>query len=601
MAFTSSQLQRSYDRPQQTQLAGQDLFRIRTLYLERRYKQCISLCTDLVDPDVSMASVAMLDEPDALQLHPVYEAFQLFHQAICYEALGLAAHNYSRNKISFLDSAKEQFAAALDALPQPFVTEEAGRVDTLKSSPLDDTFMATETLDTVQEDSLQEAPVPSNQVASRTRTPSEASSHYSSSASSSVSDTCTVPDFGRYSPRPDLLTTPSSIPRTVTFPNVQKQDLVLIKDEEADSEEDAESTPPKLSYQNRLSACLSSQHVLSDDLVPSPLFSRNKKAAQITYPPAANEDTITNDERARGIAQPPRPLPRTLHTHQNHHPLLPARRTAVQTLISKYEQTLPSPNTPSSYTTATPSASAFTPNPVAIATPATARFANIASIFAPRLPPHHIDTSNPGFTFSDYLSSHTLARYNNCLSSFRNSLLVSVTRIKYLIDEAHEIQERHVREKQEAALRDLPHSGGMGQARLRSMWLLQTPTSVSPPAPRLSRVSKADSNHAGPQPLVLTAKSRAADLVSPSPSPTDAPPNTSASTPNSDTEQSAKPKTRFIDKLSHLRAPEDSCKELERIEKLRASGFAVHKEKYGWKGSRYYEDLRRSVETELGG
>ena len=222
MAFSSFQLRRSYDRPQQAQLAGQDLIRIRTLYLERRYKQCISLCTDLVDPDVSIASVAMLNKPDALQLHPVHEAFQLFHQAICYEALGLAAHNYSRNKIPFLDLAKEKFAAALDALPQPFVTDEAGRVDTPKSSPHDDTFMTTDTLDAVQEDSLQEAPVHSNQATSRTRTASEASSLYSSSASSSVSDTYTVPDFNRYSPRPDLLPTPSSIPRTVTFPNVQK-------------------------------------------------------------------------------------------------------------------------------------------------------------------------------------------------------------------------------------------------------------------------------------------------------------------------------------------------------------------------------------------
>lgn len=601
MAFTSSQLQRSYDRPQQAQLAGQNLIRIRTLYLERRYKQCISLCTDLVDPDVSMASVAMLDESDALQLHPVHEAFQLYHQAICYEALGLAAHNYSRNKIPFLDSAKEKLAAALDALPQPFVTDETGRVDTPKSSPLEDTFMTTETHDAVREDSLQEAPVPSNQVASRTRTPSEASSHYSSSASSSVSDTYTVPDFDRYSPRPDLLPTPSSIPRTITFPNVQKQDLELIKDEEADSEEDAESIPHKPSYQDRLSACLSSQHVLSDDLVPSPLFSRNKKAAQITYPSAANQDTITNGERARGTAQPPRPLPRTPYTHRTHHTLLPARRTAVQTLISKYEQTLPSPNTPPSYTTATPSASAFTPNTVAVATPATARFANIASIFAPRPPPRTIDTSNSGFTISDYLSSHTLARYNTCLSSFRTSLLVCVTRIEYLIGEAHGIQERHAREKQEAALRDVPHGGGIGQARLRSMWLLEAPTSVSPPAPRSSRVSKADSNHARPQRLTLTAKSRATELVSPSPSTPDTPPGTPFSTPKSVTELSTKTKTRSIDKLSHLGASEDSCKKRERVEKLRASGFAVQKEKYGWKGARYYEDLRRRVEMELGG
>ena len=601
MALTSSLLQRGYDRPKPTQLAGQDLICIRTLYIERRYKQCICVCTDLVTSDVSMASPAMLRKSDASQLHPVHEAFQLFHQAICYEALGVAAHVYSRNKIPFLDSAKEKFAAALDALPQPFVTDEAGQFDTPKSSPLEDSFMTTEPPDAIREDSPQIGHVPSIQVPSRTRTPSEASSYYSSSSSSSVSDTYTVPDFDRYSPRSDLFPTPSSIPRTVTFPDVQKQGLAFIKDEETDSEDDAEPTPRKPSYQNRLSACLSSQHVLSNDLVPSPLFSRNKKTAQITYPPAANEDTLIDDEQASGAAQPPRPVPRTPYTHRTHHTLLPARQTAIQTLISRYEQNLPSPNTPSSYTTATPPASAFTSNNVAIATPATARFANIASIFAPRLAPHSIDTSKPGSTISEYLSSHTLARYNAFLSSFRTCLLVSVTRIDYLIGEAHETQERHVREKQEAALRDVQHNGRTGQARLRSMWLLETPASVSPPAPRSARVTRTNSNHASPQRLTLKATNRATESHSICPSPTHTPPDTPVPSPTSPTGLPITIKTRFIDKLSHLRVPEDICKKRERIEKLRASGFAVQKEKYGWKGARHYEDLRRRVEMELGG
>ena len=532
------------------------------------------------------------------QLHPVHQAFRLFHQAVCYEALGLAAHNYSRNKIPFFDSAKEKFAAALDILPQPFANDESGRCDSSKSSPLDAIFNSPDSRGKYSERSSKLSAVPSIQVSSRTRTPSDASSRYSSSsASSSASDTFTVPDFDQYSPRPNSLAAPKSIPRTITFPDVQKQDEEWNNDEQSDSDESTEDTPRKLSYQNRLSTCLSSKHVLSEDLVPAPLFNRTKKIARITFPGNV-DDTNANNNAFLTTREPPRALPRTPYNHQTHLTLLPSRPTAVQTLISRFEQTLPSPDTPSSYTTASLSGSAHTSNTAELKTPVTARFANIASIFDPQTP-----TPTRELTISQYLTSHALARYNSSISAFRKSLDSSIARIESMINEAHEIQERHFREKQEAAIRDAQSTTStLGQARMRSYWLLSTP--ATPASPNVAKSVKLGRTPGQDERGLTVGKRMKDDVTFETPRRAR---NSTAYTPTaSATPMTPTPatttKTRLESRLAALRARarEGAAKKAERIANLRATGFAVRKEQYGWKGARHYEELRRSVEVELG-
>lgn len=52
MEFAPLQINGSPFRPIQTSVPGQELIHVRTLYLERRYKQCIALCDDLLKPEV---------------------------------------------------------------------------------------------------------------------------------------------------------------------------------------------------------------------------------------------------------------------------------------------------------------------------------------------------------------------------------------------------------------------------------------------------------------------------------------------------------------------------------------------------------------------
>ncbi|KAL9618793.1 MAG: hypothetical protein Q9160_006516 [Pyrenula sp. 1 TL-2023] len=91
---------------------------VKLLYLQRRYKQCIARCDTLLDANEASA-------------HEPHKAFIHFYSAICYESLGLLAHNYSVKKLSFLGSAREAFEATLNDLPnstsqtsKPFVDLE---------------------------------------------------------------------------------------------------------------------------------------------------------------------------------------------------------------------------------------------------------------------------------------------------------------------------------------------------------------------------------------------------------------------------------------------------------------------------------------------
>ncbi|RAK73549.1 uncharacterized protein BO72DRAFT_350825, partial [Aspergillus fijiensis CBS 313.89] len=84
---------------------------IKRLYAQRQYKQCTARVSEL-----------LITAPEPI--HPVYQTFLYFYSAICYEAMGLSAHNYSRNKLPLLHSALDCFTNCSAVLPSPVPTTE---------------------------------------------------------------------------------------------------------------------------------------------------------------------------------------------------------------------------------------------------------------------------------------------------------------------------------------------------------------------------------------------------------------------------------------------------------------------------------------------
>lgn len=621
MGFTHSQTKRPFVAPLHCQLPAQDLISVRQLYLERRFKKCISLCEDLLTSEVSTVTTFEVLKLTIVQLHSTHKSFLHFHQAIAYESLGQSAHVYSRNKITFLERAKDKFTEALDLLPQPFTVNEAGCGSTTQPSP--PVFSTpTEVQDRYRE-SPESIVTPSIQVSSHARTASDASSQYSTS-DSSVSETYTVPDFDKYSPRPDVLAPSRALPRTVTFPDVQKVEIFADTDDQ--QPDDLLPTPEQIQQKTRLIACLSSTHVLAADLVPSPLFSRTKKIARIAFPPGIEPVSTERDDKLEITKQPPRPLPRTPFTHRDHLTIIPSRCTAVQTLITRFENKLPSPATPSSYTTASVPSSAFIPlaHQIANRTPTTARFAKIASIFQDS----KTQARNLAAEVNASLSSHALSRYNTCLADFRTCLHTSVTRVDELIDSARDIQERRLQEKRDryGAITQAPETRRLAQTRLRSFWLLESPalaaerSSATPKhrsaldggnAERGRSLQRFDGRktiygpalHRKPTWIEWETKQEDDDdkkwtrrLLRDQRAEREREIDES----EAGNAEVTKATTPFRDRLQSLRVEENGERKQQRLEKLRALKFEVRKEDFGWKGGRYYDDLARRVERTLG-
>lgn len=631
--------------PSVRSLHPRDLIRVRTLYFEKRFKHCIAACEELLEqtPSTPVTPTFAGNAPSS-ELHPVHRAFLVFHQAISYECIGLAAHKYSQNKLRFLESAQQNFKAALDILPQPFANAEDGCPLAHTNSPVPpdlsddashdeddassvDTATAkvnVEDLDLERATSTSDHDVvevvdttestrnlPLAPVSRRLRSTSEASS-MTSDTDTTVSQAFTVPSFDDYSPRQDLVglddqpapvctTKPPTfrgrLPRTTPFLEVESGDFHSSDDDEepdhlsgwlprsmrslnlaahdlsSEGSESTVATPTKalpcningtdeggpvmpvtsvtpltkamasLRYQptvnpmhtNRLSASLSSSHVLCEELIPSPLFKKSNKIGAVSF-----EDVVSS----------PRPLPRTPHLSHNHLSLLP-RKTAVQTLISRFEGTLPSPA--SSYITATPPTSAA--SQTALCTPITPRFNIIHDCFDPN--PQHLH-------LKAYLTSRSLANYNAQLTSFRTCLLTASDQIAELLETAEDLQQQHEREKRAVAPRVTP--GGLPTNRLASMWLLSIP---GKPTSVRARGGKGNNEKHGPSPSRARMLGRSESL-------------------------------RNRKKLPLLnRVEESEEKRAERIEKLRKNGFRVNKERCGWKGEEYYESFRRKVEMEL--
>ena len=362
---------------------------------------------------------------------------------------------------------------------------------------------------------------------------SEASSESCSESPSTYSIADSAPDFDKFSPRPDLLAAPRRIPRTTTFPDVAKEDLSDASKSEADTTE-AEDTlaTGDAKLLSRLSASLSPTHVIADDLVPSPLFKRRKKTAGVSFPAievSADEPTACAN-----------PLQSAPYANGIDHTLIPTRKTAIQTLISRFERTLPipsvlSPHTPLSFYTDA-SLPSSTNGTSALTTPMSPRFDLVRSTFSPDPVNSHLET---------YLTSRSLAQYHVGLASFRTVCHCAVASTRDAIDRAREVQEAHAEEKRRTFLASSKDAG----KRMASYWLLSTPT---------------------PQPARSTLNS----------------------------EMRGEAAGGRIEKSADAK-DEATKKKKERIEKLRAEGWNVRKEKWGWKGIEHYEELRHNAERDF--
>lgn len=311
------------------------------------------------------------------QRHSVHKAFLYFFQGICYESSGIAAHDYSSTKLPLLHDAEGCFALALQVLPQPYVSTEFGQPYTPQDSPeydVSDILHQYDSSGCSSPDSpcpvcVDEPPVRSDSV----------SSLYSDlhQPFSPVSD---VPNLDDCSSREDA------------DYDLESPPLTPITDG---------STQRRLKSKARLSQSLSSQHILAEELIPSPLTRVERSAQTTTSLPAF------------------RPLPPLPFNHKptfllrgGRQVLVPARQSAIQTLAAKFESNIPM----------TP------PSPV------TPRFDQIRRAFSPISTNQHLDS---------YLGSTSLTRYNEYLSSFRDQLIRHTKSIREYTDRAIEIQQQH--------------------------------------------------------------------------------------------------------------------------------------------------------------
>jgi hypothetical protein len=237
-----------------------------------------------------------------------------------------------------------------------------------------------------------------------------------------------------------------------------------------------------------------------------------------------NDDTTTcNNPSARPL--PPLPFNHTTKFKlqgtrivQDPASNLGIRKTAVQTLIARYEGSLPLPNTPTStnFPTGTHNHSPTT-NDAYDFSPITPRLLTIRDAFSP-------DPLNPHL--AAYLSSTDLLRYNTTLSDFRSRIRTHLSWLVAEMAKIHTIQTDHTAAK---------------------VLAMSTSASSSSSSSRSASRRSAGPTRRGGEDGMLTPTS--------------------------------KKKTR--------------------IQYLRNQGWDVRKEKFGFKGEAFYEELRRRVESEL--
>ncbi|EXJ74355.1 uncharacterized protein A1O5_02651 [Cladophialophora psammophila CBS 110553] len=433
--------------------------------------------------------------------------------------MGLIAHDFSGNKLQFLDSARESFNLALKWLPLPYVSTEGGTYAQREDSPIAPEFRSPAL-------SVNRTPPASRKWMSAagwvTETPPSVSSSSVYSTESAISN-------GRF-----VQECSASSPQKRTY-QTNRAPHAHINSQEGTSEcNPSEHPATPAPGESRLDRSASSRQALQDDLVPSPLFSRNPKCA---CPPRPDSNDNT------------RPLPPLPFNHKSdfkaqgtriiQDPLM--RKTAVQTLIARFEGVLPlSPSSP--LATAQPplreqvyGLEASTPSP-GVTSP---RFRMIRDAVSPD--PHNEQLE----AYLTSCASTALTRYNTHLADFCGQLRKHIAYVDGEIGRVQKIQ------GERSAARALGP-----KHRLASFWSIE----VAPPSK-----SKPTSGS--------TCAGRSTNLVG---------------------------NDRGHDHGSPVEDPQDKVKK-EKIDKLRRQGWKVCKERHGFKGVEFYEDLRRRVEAELAG
>lgn len=332
------------------------------------------------------------------------------------------------------------------------------------------------------------------------------------------------------------------------------------------------------SHKSRLSRSLSSQHVLADELVPSPLYSRapsSRKEKQASISSTVSPMPFVTLSKPL----PPIPVNRPLPTLPfNPYPrfmlkgkrivVVANRKTALSTLIQKFEGRGPFDGSPGQGTSYV--------NP----TPITERFKRISAVFDAKedsdeenMPPgtpiatarlsyHKHSPVTPCPNPSQQANRQVpdpdnpthLEFYNTHLSAFRASLLVHISTVSDSITRTRTIQLEHDAEK-------------------RRNFVAMNSSSI--PAPRSDARSK--SRGGAVHQTVKDARLRSFWSL-----------------------QAAEAQDRVEKSGSGWEVERKTRERRERIEKLRISGWRdVRKEAKGFKGSEYYDELRRVVEEEL--
>ena len=367
------------------------------------------------------------------QLHPLHEGFLWYYHAICYESMGLAAHKFSRNKLHFLELARDSLDTALKVLPLPYATSTLADHQEHEDSPL-------------------AAKSPTKAVRYR---------------------------LDVHSPPPTPCVDTSSFPSSISIDSIysvhscisKSQDAFDGEAEEAEEEDNndddeiaAEIHPPQQSpptttstasdanHKDRLLKSLSTMHTLTEELVPSPLFSRVRNSAITT------KECEPNDSGHGGApGSTSKPLPPLPFNHRTDFQVLgtrivqipkstPVRKTAVQTLIARYDGLLPFPPSPTST------------DPLWSPFPITPRYNKIKEAFSPDPSNHHLEA---------YLYCADLTHYNPSLSEFRYQLRTQLAFIDTQLSQVHAAQAEHAKSK------------ALTQNRLASFWSLD-PAPQSP-------------------------------------------------------------------------------------------------------------------------
>lgn len=407
-----------------------------------------------------------------------------------------------------------------------------------------------------------------------------------------VSTAYAVPNFDDYSPRQSIDN------RKSVHDETHKAFLTPI--ERADS-----------NHKSRLSRSLSSQHNFAEELVPSPLFrhdpSSKKEAQQLATTKIVTLPLVTLSKPL-----PPTPVNRPLPALPfNHQPefvlkgkrflLVPRRKTALATLISRFEGKMPFDS---------PSPQEEKMQMVAqTPTPTTERFKRISAVF------NHSDTlreatyqQSPNRSVTSRKQDSTISNFNG-KESRQFDLLIASPKTPCPKPQTLAIQQPTPSSKysmpSQAAL--TPPPSPHAHLALYSAHLSSLRTAIKSHITDISE--KINSVHAIQLAHEDEKRQRFANMQSRHssfiPSPTKSKGQRgSRISPAKDARLRSFWSLQVAEHSEIARSEglggQKSREQKERITKLRAEGWTtVRKENKGWKGAKYYEDLRTSVEREL--